>query len=546
MRIAAIVMLGALAACAPAPPPPTPPAPTGPVESEINTASLVAHLRLLSSDLFEGRAPATRGGQLTEAYLATQLATLGLEPAGENGTYLQPVPIVESNVERTFALSVPGATYRYLQDVVAFSGIESPRVQVQGDVVFVGYGINAPELDWNDYAGADVKGKWVLIMVNDPPAPADEPTLFGGPALTYYGRWTYKYEEAARQGAAGAILIHTDESATYPWQVVQSSWSGTQYALPPEPGTPALGIKAWITDAAARDLARRGGRDLDALRKAASSRGFKATPLGIRAAATLQQRSARKIAHNVIGKLPGANDQQAVVLTAHWDHFGIRDPQPGEPRDADRIYNGAYDNASGCAGLLEIARAMARAPAAPGRSVYFAFVAAEESGLLGSEYFVQHLPLPPAQIAANINVDGLNYLGPTTDMVQLGSDRSTLGPMLETLLEERGRTLGQDQHPERGYFFRSDHFPFAKAGVPALSLSEPREFTGPNAAALRERQERYNSTDYHQPGDEYDASWDFSGGVEDLRVLAQLAWRIAAAPELPAYNEGDQFREVRK
>jgi Zn-dependent M28 family amino/carboxypeptidase len=528
---------------------PAPPAPAkafGPAESEITAPSLVSHLRFLSSDLLEGRAPATRGGQLAVEYLATEMAALGLHPAGDNGTFFQQVPIVEATVDRGFTLSVPGANYRYLQDVVAFSGVEAPRVQVQGDVVFVGYGINAPELKWNDYAGVDVKGKWVLIMVNDPPAPADEPTLFGGPALTYYGRWTYKYEEAARQGAAGALLIHTDESATYPWQVVQSSWSGTQYMLPPDAGTPALGIKAWLTESAARDLARRGGQDLDALRARASARGFKAVPLSIRAAATLQQRSARKTAANVVAKLPGTNDTQAVVFSSHWDHFGMRDAQPGDARDADRIFNGAYDNASGCAGLIELAKAMARAGERPGRSIYFVFTTAEESGLLGSEYFVAHPPLPPAQIAANLNVDGLNYLGATKDMVQLGADRSTLGPMIEAILTERGRTLGADTHPERGYFYRSDHFPFAKAGVPALSISEPREFTAPNAAELQKKQEAYNGADYHQPSDEYDPSWDFTGAVEDLKVLAQLAWQIAAAPELPKYNDGDQFANARK
>ena len=547
MRLpAAVLILLLIVSCAPAPAPPVAAPPTGPAENEINAASLTAHIRMLSSDLFEGRAPSTRGGRLAEEYLATQMAALGLQPAGDNGTFFQQVPIVESTVERTFALSVPGATYRYFQDVVAFSGLESARVQVQGEVVFVGYGVNAPELKWNDYAGVDVKGKWVMIMVNDPPAPADEPTLFGGPALTYYGRWTYKYEEAARQGAAGALLIHTDESATYPWQVVQTSWSGTQYSLPPEAGHPALGIKAWMTESAARDLARRGGKDLDALRKSASGRGFKAENLGVRAAATLQQRSARKTASNVVAKLAGTNDQQAVVFTSHWDHFGIREPQPGEARDADRIFNGAYDNASGCAGLIEVARAMARAPQKPARSMLFVFVTAEESGLLGSEYFVSHPPLPPAQMAANLNVDGLNYLGPTRDMVQLGSDRSTLGPMLEGILKQRGRTLGQDLHPERGYFFRSDHFPFAKLGVPALSISEPKEFTGPNAAALLKKQEDYNGKDYHQPTDQYDPSWDFSGAIDDLKVLAQLAWQIAAAPEMPRYNAGDQFANARK
>ncbi|MEO8679205.1 MAG: M20/M25/M40 family metallo-hydrolase [Vicinamibacterales bacterium] len=539
--IAALVVL--TTACAPAAPPAPPP---GPAESEISTTSLTAHLKTLSSDEFEGRAPATPGGQKAVEYLADQMKALGLEPAAGNGSYFQDVPIVESTVERNFVLSVPGNTYRYFRDVIAVAGVERPRIQVQGDVVFAGYGINAPELKWNDYAGVNVRGKWVVIMVNDPPAPADEPTLFGGAALTYYGRWTYKYEEAARQGAAGALLIHTDESATYPWQVVQSSWSGTQYSIPAPPGQQALGIKAWISNDAARDLVRRGGRDLDKLRDAASRRGFKAVPLNLRMAATLLQKTSRKTAPNVIGKITGTNDAEAVIYTAHWDHFGKKDPQPGDPKDADTIYNGAYDNASGCAGLLEIARAMAHANAKPARSIYFVFVTAEESGLLGSEYFAANPPLPIGKVAANINVDGVNYLGPTKDMIQLGSDRSSLGPMVETILKERGRVLGQDRHPERGSFFRSDHFSFAKLGVPALSLGEPKEFTGPKAADLLKKQDAYNATDYHQPSDQYDPSWDFAGGVDDLRVLAQLGWRIAAQAGMPTYNAGDQFAEARK
>jgi Zn-dependent M28 family amino/carboxypeptidase len=370
--------------------------------------------------------------------------------------------------------------------------------------------------------------------------------LFGGPALTYYGRWTYKYEEAARQGAAGALLIHTDESATYPWQVVQSSWSGTQYSLPPQPGEPALNIKGWITDASAKDLARRGGRNLDTMREAASKRGFKAITLNTRAAATLTQRSARKTAPNVIGVLKGTNPFEAVLYSAHWDHFGMRETLPTDAPGADRIYNGAYDNASGVAGLLEIAKAFKHSPQPPARSIYFAFVTAEESGLLGSGFLAANPPLPMDKMAANINVDGLNYLGPTRDMVQLGSDRSSLGPMVDAILKERGRTLGSDTHPERGYFFRSDHFPFAKAGVPALSLSEPKGFTGPNAAALLKKQEEYNGKDYHQPTDQYDASWDFSGGVEDLKVLAQLGWRIAMQTEMPKYHDGDQFAQMRR
>jgi Zn-dependent M28 family amino/carboxypeptidase len=533
------------AACSqPAPPPAAPAA--GPAEDLITTASMTAHIKVLASDEYEGRAPATPGGEKTQAYLAGQLKAIGIEPGAPDGSYFQQVPIVESVVDRNFVLSVPGNTYRYYEDVVAFSGVERPRVQVQGEVVFVGHGINAPELKWNDYAGANVRNKWVLIMVNDPPAPADEPTLFGGNALTYYGRWTYKFEEAARQGAAGALLIHTDESATYPWQVVQSSWSGTQYSLPPQPGEPALGVKAWITDAAAKDLARRGGRNLDTLRAAASRRGFKPVTLNVRAAATLTQKASRKTSANVIGVLKGTNPGEAVIYSAHWDHFGTRAPLPTDRPDTDRIYNGAYDNASGVAGVLEIAKAFAKAPAKPQRSIYFAFVTAEESGLLGSSFLAANPPIPMDKVAANINIDGVNYLGPTTDMVQLGSDRSMLGPMIESLLKERQRTLGTDQHPERGYFFRSDHFPFAKAGVPALSLSEPQQFTGANAAELKKKQEEYNGKDYHQPSDEFDPSWDFSGGVNDMRVLAQLGWRIANQPEMPRYNEGDQFAQVRK
>ena len=543
-RVIGAVVIALSAACQSAPPPAAPPA--GPAEDLITTDSMTAHIKVLASDEFEGRAPATPGGEKTQNYIAGQLKAMGVEPGAPDGTFFQQVPIVESVVDRSFVLSVPGNTYRYYTDVVAFSGVERPRVQVQGEVVFVGYGINAPELKWNDYEGATVRNKWVMIMVNDPPAPADEPALFGGNALTYYGRWTYKFEEAARQGAAGALLIHTDESATYPWQVVQSSWSGTQYSLPPQAGEPALGVKAWITDAAAKDLARRGGQNLDALRASASKRGFKPVTLKIRAAATLTQKSSRKTSANVIGVVKGTNPSEAVIYSAHWDHFGTRAPLPADKPDTDRIYNGAYDNASGVAGVLEIAKAFAKAPQKPQRSIYFAFVTAEESGLLGSSFLAANPPIPMDKVAANINIDGVNYLGPTTDMVQLGSDRSSLGPMIDALLKERNRTLGTDQHPERGYFFRSDHFPFAKAGVPALSLSEPQQFTGANAAELKKKQEEYNGKDYHQPSDEFDPSWDFSGGVNDMRVLAQLGWRIANAPEMPKYNEGDQFAQVRR
>jgi Zn-dependent M28 family amino/carboxypeptidase len=514
---------------------------------EIQGEHVAAHLRFLSHDLLEGRAPSTRGGTLAAEYLAAQLAEVGFEPGGDKGTYFQDVPIVESVVDPSFTLQANGGpSFKYLSDVVAFSGLQQPSVPVAGEVVFVGHGIVAPEFKWNDYAGADMKGKIALIMVNDPPAPPEEPQLFGGEALTYYGRWTYKYEEAARQGAAGAILIHTTESATYPWQVVQSSWSGTQYSLPAPPGQPALALKAWITDEGARALAKAGGKDLDALRKAALRRGAKPVPLGVSVSGTITQKVARKVSPNVIGVLMGTRPQQAVVYTSHYDHFGVRDPRPGDKPEADRIFNGAYDNASGLAGVLEIAQALARASARPARSIYVVFTTAEESGLLGSEHFASHLPLPADQWAANINIDEINVWGPTRDIVLLGTDRSTLGGIAANVASAHGRTLGRDRHPGRGYFFRSDHFPLVKMGIPAVSLSEPVDFTGPNAAENRKRRDAYNDTDYHQPGDEMKPFWTYDGAVGDLRFLADLGWRIANDPAMPAYNSGDQFARPRE
>jgi hypothetical protein len=350
-----------------------------PAEGEIHADGMAAHVRFLSHDLLEGRAPATRGGDLAAEYLAAQLAVLGYEPAGDNGTFFQQVPIIESVVDPSFTLSVgEGSPFRYLQDVVAFTDALDSRVQVAGEVVFVGHGIVAPEYDWNDYAGADMAGRIALIMVNDPPATPEEPELFAGEALTYYGRWTYKFEEAARQGAAGAILIHTDASATYPWQVVETGFAGTQYSLPPEPGQSALLLKAWATDSAARDIVRRAGRDLDELRQTALQRGAVPVPLGVRASATITQTVERKTSPNVIGVLPGTRADEGVVYTAHYDHLGMREPRPDDPPGADRIFNGARDNASGLAGTLAIAQEFARRSTRPTRSIYVLFTTAEE------------------------------------------------------------------------------------------------------------------------------------------------------------------------
>jgi Zn-dependent M28 family amino/carboxypeptidase len=524
-----------------------PPRSAPPFVSEIEAARLRAHVEFLADDLLEGRAPGTRGGDLAARYIATQFALAGLEPAGENGTYFQPVEIVETEVDPSFRLRArgkePGAEVQlaYPTEVVAYTDLEAERAEAAGELVFVGHGIVAPEFRWNDYEGVDAKGRIALIMVNEPAATDEEPELFEGRALTYYGRWTYKYEEAARQGAAGAILIHTDESATYPWQVVEGSWTGPQYSIPATPGAPALALKAWVTDESARRLAALGGHDLDALRRAAHSRGARPVRLGVEVSGTIQQQVARRTSPNVIGMIPGQNTEEAIVYTSHYDHLGTRQGPKGETI----VFNGARDNASGIAGIIEIARAMKMSPTPPGRHVMFVATTAEESGLLGSEYFASNPPIPIERVAANINVDSLNVFGPTRDLVLLGQERSTLGELVERVASDWQRRVGLDQHPERGYFFRSDHFPLAKAGVPALSLSTGTEFVGPRAERARELAREYQEKHYHQPSDVVYPDWDFEAAAGQARIMADLGWRIAADPAMPAYHSDDQFARPR-
>jgi Zn-dependent M28 family amino/carboxypeptidase len=519
----------------------------GPALDEIRGDEIAAHIKFLSDDLLEGRAPSTRGGRLAASYLATQLATLGYGPAGDKGTYFQDVAILESVVSPSFTLTAgKGTPFTYRQDVVAFTGRQEPRVRVDGELVFVGHGIVAPEYKWNDYGGIDMKGKVALVMVNDPPATADEPQLFGGRAMTYYGRWTYKYEEAARQGAVGAVLIHTPESATYPWQVVQSSWTGTLYSLPPSAGEPTLALKAWVSNDAATEIVRRAGKDLDSLRAASLKRGTAPQPLGISVSATIDQKVQQKISQNVIGVLPGTNPQEGIIFSAHYDHLGTAEPKPGEPADADRIYNGAIDNASGDAGTLEIAQAFARARTRPRRSVYVMFPTAEESGLLGSAWFAAHPALPASAWAANINIDGLNFAGPARDIVLLGAERSSIGTVASDLAARHQRVVGADPEPERGYFFRSDHFSLAKVGIPAVSIGEPVDFIGKDPGFAKRVHDEYNEKRYHQPSDEFQQDWNYAGAVQDMRLLAELGWRLANDPAMPTYNPNEQFARPRQ
>ena len=516
--------------------------------SSISADRMIAHARFLSDDLLEGRAPGARGGDLAAKYIATQFALLGLEPGAADGTYFQPVPIVEATVSRegtSLQTRGPKGTRAFTmgQDLALLASLDAPAVSLDAEVVFVGHGIVAPEFRWNDYAGVDVKGKVVMAMVNDPPATAAEPDLFDGKALTYYGRWTYKYEEAVRQGAAGVILVHTDASATYPFGVVLSTTVGEQVFLPPAPGAGVLQLKSWLTEDASNALAALGGHDLPALRTRALTRGAAPVPLGVTVSLRVRQQTVRKTSPNVIAKLPGRRTDEAIVYSSHYDHMGRRETTDG----SDGIWNGARDNASGVAALLELARVFATAGGRPGRTVYFLAPTAEERGLLGSEYFAGNPPIPVDRIAVNLNVDSMNVYGSSSTFVMLGADRTDAIGLVQEVARAQDRIPGADAHPERGYFFRSDHFPLAKVGVPAFSLTlgDPSGFRGPRAAKAREISEAYNATRYHQPSDEISPDWDWTGAVEDTRLVAELGWRIAAQPRMPAYNAGDQFAQPR-
>ena len=514
----------------------------------VSADRLVAHTRFLADDLFEGRAPGSRGGDLAARYIATQFALLGLEPAAGDGTYFQPVPIVEAAIDAAgTSLQARGPkgqrAFTMGKDLALLASVEAPSVSLDADVVFVGHGIVAPEFTWNDYAGVDVKGKVVMAMVNDPPATADEPTLFDGKALTYYGRWTYKYEEAARQGAAGMILVHTEASATYPFGVVLSTTVGEQVFLPAAPGAGVLQLKSWLTEEASTALVALGGHDLKALQARALTRGAPAVPLGVKVSLRVQQKTTRKTSPNVVARWAGQRTDEAIIYSAHYDHMGRRETTDG----SDGIWNGARDNASGVAALLELARLYSTAGTKPGRSVLFLATTAEERGLLGSEYFAQRSPFPVDKLAANINVDSMNVYGSNASFVLLGADRTDALSLVQQVAKAQGRQVGQDTHPERGYFFRSDHFPLAKAGVPAFSLTlgDPSGFRGPRAEKARALSEAYNATHYHQPSDQSSPEWDWTGAVEDVRLAGELGWRIAAQPRMPAYKAGDQFAQPR-
>ena len=512
----------------------------------ITTAEIDGHLRFLSSDLLEGRAPATRGGRLASEYIASQLRAAGVEP-GVNGSYFQRVPIdvVTANPASIVATASGRATgtLRSPDDVVIWAGSAADASAARGELVFVGYGAVAPEYKWDDFKGVDVRGKILLVLVNDPPAPAAEPALFGGAAMTYYGRWTYKFEEAERHGAAGMLIVHTTERAGYPWHTVVGSWAKEQRMLPRDPSLPApLGVRGWITDERATSLLRDAGLDLAKLRDQAASRAFRPVATGIMLDLHFTNAVQHLASENVVGVVRGRDptlSKQYVALSAHWDHLGI-----GAPANGDSIYNGASDNASGVADLLAVARAAAASPPTR-RSLLFIFVTAEESGLLGSAYFAQTPTVPAAQIVANLNVDGGNLLGRTRDLNVLGDTKSSLGPQLAAMVRPQGMRISADLHPEAGHFYRSDHFSFAKAGIPAVSIGAGTDVVGRPAGWGAQQDDDYTAHRYHQPSDEYRPDFDLTGAAQLSEIVLRFAQQLANASSVPTWNRDAEFRAVR-
>jgi Zn-dependent M28 family amino/carboxypeptidase len=512
----------------------------------ITHAALAAPIRFLSSDLLEGRGPGTRGDELARLYLQTQLEGMGYQPAFADGAWQQPFDIVGIRAQMPKSWSFQGKAERvdlgWRSDYIAASGLQSESVAVEdAELVFVGYGIQAPEFNWDDFKGVNLTGKILVMMNNDPDW---DPNLFAGKRRLYYGRWDYKYESAARQGAVGAIIIHTTPSAGYPWQVVQSSWGGEQFQLPA--GSEArLRVKAWATEDAVRRLVKASGYDLDQLLAAARSRDFKPVPLGIRTSLTFTNKLTHVQTANVGGLLPGSDAKlaaQVVVLSAHHDHFGIGEPDAS----GDRIYHGAVDNASGCAQVLAVARAFAVLPQRPRRSVLALFVAGEERGLLGSTYYAQHPSFPAGRIAADINIDGGNIFGRTRDATSIALGKSSLDEIAARVAGSQGRVVKPDQFPDRGYYYRSDQFSFAKIGVPALFFDAGTDFVGRPPEWGRQQIEEWELKKYHQPSDRLDGSWNFDGMIDDARLAMLSAWLIAQADGMPTWKPGDEFEAARK
>jgi Zn-dependent M28 family amino/carboxypeptidase len=511
-----------------------------------------AHLRYLSSDLLEGRGPGTRGDALATSYLATQLEAMGLEPAGDDGTFFQKVSLLgittdadksRVDIRRKDGTSLGPLVYR--DQYVGGNQTQKEQVSLDSELVFVGYGVVAPEYKWDDYKGTDLRGKTLVMLVDDPPASELEPQLFRGRARTYYGRWTYKYEIAASRGADAVLLIHTDAAAGYGWQVVRNSWTGEQAYVKNAPGQHALGFAGWISQDVAKQLLQAAGLDLATLTRSAASRDFRPVPLGMRFVANVTSTIRPFETNNVVAKLEGSDPklkQEAVLYSAHHDHLGIGTPDDDDPTDT--IYNGAIDNASGTATILEVARVWSETKPRPKRSLLVAFVAAEEQGLLGSEYFGEHPPIAAGRIAIGINIDAIQLLGNVGSVTMIGIDRTTFFPSAEKVAKAMKLTIVPDQAPEQGSYYRSDHFSLAKVGVPSFSIKQGFDVVGKPPEWGQAKSKEYRDKHYHQASDEFDPTWDFGAAAQMGRLALWLGHEAANAPEKPMWMKGEEFYDV--
>jgi Zn-dependent M28 family amino/carboxypeptidase len=510
----------------------------------INPDHIRWHVRYLSHDLLEGRGTGQRGGDIAAEYIATQFAEYGLKPAGDNGTFLQKVPLVgiTTQPETQFALlpkQGKAMNLKPLDEYVAFDQTQQAQSEVDAEIVYVGYGIEAPEYNWDDYKGIDVRGKVLLMLVNEPPS--DDPKFFKGKALTYYGRWMYKYEEALRKGAVGVILVHKEDMASYPWEVVRNSDSGEKSFLKVE--GPALKVASWVQLEVARKLAAASGMDLEKMMADARTREFHPVSMGAKLKAHIVSKVRNFESNNVIAELPGSNRKmkdEAVLYTAHYDHLGIRPEMAG-----DNIYNGAADNATGCGILLEVARAYSVAREHPGRSIMFAAVTAEEQGLLGSEYLGKDPPVAAGKIAVDLNYDDVKPLGAAEEVEVSGAERTTFYPWVQATAKEFRLAIRPDARPEAGHYYRSDHFSLARVGVPSFSINEGMKFKGHDEAWGLAQDKEYTEKHYHQPSDEYHPEMDFTGDAAMARFGFALGWEAASFTKLIGWQKGDEFEAAR-
>jgi Zn-dependent M28 family amino/carboxypeptidase len=513
---------------------------------DISADRIRAHVKFLASDLLEGRGPGTRGGDLATEYIATQFAISGLKPAGDGGTFFQQVPLIGIETAALAQLSASKGSdtleFKWESEFVGVNEKLTAQDKFEAEAVFVGHGIVAPEYQWNDFKDVDVRGKVIVLFTNEPAS--DDPKFFGGRALTYYGRWTYKYEEATRKGAVGAIIIHTTPTAGYGWEVVRSSWSREQPYVKLAPGQEALSLAGWVSKEAGEKLLALAGHHVDELLKAAESRDFRPIPLGIRIRCNLPTKVRDIQTRNVAGLVEGSDPKlksEVVIYSAHWDHLGI-----GTPVNGDSIYNGAVDNGTGCGILLELAHAWASQANKPRRSALFLAVTAEEGGLRGSEYYATHPEIAAGKTALAVNYDGLFPFGRTRDVVVNGAERTTAWPVVETIAKQMGLTINPDPRPEQGAYYRSDHFSFAHAGIPAFSVEEGDDFIGKPKGFGAKAFEEYNEKHYHQPSDEFQESWDFSGLAEMARFGFVIGTEVANQNGLPTWRTGDEFLPARE